>query len=56
MKGIIKHTKEIINLSGYLDWNIRNGNLDNSLNGIKKLRNELIIVQKFLNEHEVIEE
>lgn len=56
MKGIIIHTKEIINLAGYLDWNVRNGNLENSLNGIKKLRNRINMVQKFLNEHEVIDE
>ena len=52
MNGIIKHTKDIINLAGKLDWNVRNTNLDNSLDAIKKLRSKINIVQKFLNEHE----
>lgn len=54
MKNPIKHTKEIIDLSGKLDWNLRAGNFDNSLDVIKKLRIKLNQVQKFLNEHEAI--
>lgn len=54
MESIVRHTKEIIDLSGKIDFHIRNGNSDRVIENIKKMRNHLNIVQKFVNTHEVI--
>ena len=50
------HTKELINLSGQLDWRIRNGRISDSLVTVKAIeyrlkhiKEELDIFQKEIN-------
>lgn len=40
--------KKIIDLSGFIDWNFRQGNVDNVKNGIKQMRKNLTLIEKEL--------
>lgn len=49
------YTKPLIDLAGRLDFSIRNARVDIAQETIKQMRIKLNQIQKFLNDHEVID-